>query len=314
MSPAARQIVALPPQLMSTLLQIALVGLATAEALTSQPIPLRPPGLSPAVTSTASRCAPPKAMARMSEQDILLQQAASKRAAYEQVVREEQKRKEQASVAAFNAQQKFEAQQMAERQMSMQMRQKALKASAAQAEKARLAMEKDRKAASAKAERERKAASAKAAREQKALSAKVEGERKAAALQAQRVQKLAAAAKTAAPVRKATAARKAPKPVTIPTPARKTPALLGTSSFKTAKRGVQAAKVTQKRSVANVQRAKTSAPARSKNKLKPAPRARSTAAAPETPAKIFERIAAPFYMPDRVKRQRPDLAEKYGKK
>ena len=27
---------------------------------------------------------------------------------------------------------------------------------------------------------------------------------------------------------------------------------------------------------------------------------------------VFERLAAPIYMPDRVQRQRPDLVDKYG--
>ena len=34
----------------------------------------------------------------------------------------------------------------------------------------------------------------------------------------------------------------------------------------------------------------------------------------ETPARIFERVMAPIYMPPAVQKARPDLVEKYGKK
>ena len=53
-----------------------------------------------------------------------------------------------------------------------------------------------------------------------------------------------------------------------------------------------------------------------KTAAKAQPAAQEQAAAPkgETPARIFERVMAPIYMPPAVQKLRPDLVEKYGKK
>lgn len=162
-------------------------------------------------------------------------------------------------------------------------------------------------AAAAKAARERKAAAAKAT----AASAKAERDRKAAAAKMERERKARAAAITATKAKadreRIAAAKKSRVVKPTVSKAKAVPKPLGAKTARTAARGAKVTTVASARKAAATKRATT-------RKVVSRKVVSKSNNAPQTPARAFEQLFAPIYMPDRVKKQRPDLVDKYVKK
>lgn len=162
----------------------------------------------------------------------------------------------------------------------------------------------DAKLAKAAQMSEKKAALEAAKAEKKAAAEAAMAEKKAAAAAAKAKRKEAvAAAKTKR--EEAAAAAKAKREEAAAAAAEKKAALAAAKAEK--KGGMDSEKGVVK---------PTAMGKKGKVAAKAQPVAEEQAAAPkgETPARIFERVMAPIYMPPAVQKLRPDLVEKYGKK